>query len=108
VAGLFSNRQLVMLVDVSRILGGPTRSLCIVSVDRSDRWATRTGRGDNGGKTNREEENLVDIEHRRDDEGQPISEEGAKHRSDTVGTIPQGDADGLLVPSVPCHCNDGC
>jgi hypothetical protein len=97
-----------MLVDDSRVLGVPTRSLCVVSVDRSYRWATRTGSRDNGGKTNRKEENLVDIEHRRDDEGQPISEEGAKHRSDTVGTIPQGDADGLLVPSVPCHCNDGC
>src|SRR5689334_20948453 len=89
---------------------GLTRSLwkaTVVSAKRRREWTTRTGCGNNGGETNCEEQDLVDVENRRHDEGQSISEEGTKHRGDTVRTVPHGDSDRLLAPSVPCHRNNG-
>jgi hypothetical protein len=64
---------------VGQGLWGLTRSLWKatgVSAKRRREWTTRTGCGNNGGETNSEEQDLVDVENRRHDEGQSISEEG--------------------------------
>ena len=68
----------------------------------------RTGSSDDGEKSDDEEQDLVDVQLGAGvEEAACVREEGSEHGCDSVGSVPDGDSEGLLGPSVPSCGDDG-